>query len=238
MRQLRWNHATQCVLKLSEFRAFFILRRSVIKIVMLGDSITDMGRNRELTGAHSYGNGYPFFVEGVLNSEQPKVHTVYNKGISGNRIVDVYARVKIDCWNLQPDLISCLIGINDIWHEIGSGKNGVELDRFIRFYEMLVDDTRKVLPDVRFMLLEPFVLEGICTREEMARFSEIREYAKAIKEMAARKNCAFVPLQAQFDELAEKYGAEHWLSDGVHPNVAGSKVIADAWLKAFAEIEK
>ncbi len=206
-----------------------------MKIVMFGDSITDMGRDRELTGAFSYGHGYPFFVEGELNSQSPNVHTLYNKGISGNRIVDVYARVKADCWNLQPDLVTCLIGINDIWHEIGSG-NGVELDRFIRFYEMLIDDTRKVLPNVRFMLLEPFVLEGSATSEHFAEFSQIREYAKEIKRLAERKGCAFVPLQARLDDLAERYGAEHWLYDGVHPSVAGSKIIADAWLKAFAQI--
>ncbi len=206
-----------------------------MKIVMLGDSITDMGRNRELTGAFSYGNGYPFFVEGELNSQAPNVHTVYNKGISGNRIVDVYARVKADCWNLQPDLVTCLIGVNDIWHEITNG-NGVELERFIRFYEMLIDDTKKVLPNVQFMLLEPFVLEGSATSEKIAEFSVVREYAKAIKSLAERKGCKFIPLQAQFDELAASCGAAHWLYDGVHPSVAGSKIIANAWLKAFAQV--
>ncbi len=208
-----------------------------MKIVLLGDSITDMGRNRGLTGAFSYGNGYPFFVEGILNAEKPNAHTVYNKGISGNRIVDVYARVKADCWNLQPDVVSCLIGVNDIWHEIDD-KNGVELDRFIRFYEMLIDDTRKALPNVKFILLEPFVLNCGVTTEKFEEFAKVKEYAKEIKALALRKNCKFVPLQATFDALSEKYGAEHWLYDGVHPAVAGSKVIADAWLKAFAEIEE
>ncbi len=209
-----------------------------MKIVMLGDSITDMGRDRNtLTGAFGYGDGYPFFVEGEFNSTAPKKHVIYNKGISGNRIVDVYARIKTDCWNLQPDLISCLIGINDIWHEL-NGANGVELDRFIRLYEMLIDDTKKQLPNVKFMLLEPFVLKGEATREKYEGFLQVKEYAKEIKALAKKKGCVFVPLQAKFDELAKEYGDEHWLYDGVHPSVAGSKVIADAWLNGFKRIEE
>ncbi len=208
-----------------------------MNIVLLGDSITDMSRKKEeLTGAFSYGNGYPFFVQGELSTAAPTKYTVYNKGISGNRIVDVYARVKTDCWNLTPDVVSCLIGVNDVWHEI-HGKNGVELDRFVRMYEMLLDDTRERFPDVKFIILEPFVLKGIATEEWYDQFLEVKEYAKAVKGIAERKGCIFVPLQAKFDELAEKYGDTYWLYDGVHPSVAGSRIIADAWLKAFEQIQ-
>ena len=58
-----------------------------------------------------------------------------NRGISGNRIVDLYARIKVDCWNHEPDFISILIGVNDVWHEV-DGKNGVELDRFEKMYRI------------------------------------------------------------------------------------------------------
>ncbi len=207
-----------------------------MNIVLLGDSITDMGRNRDsLTGAFSYGAAYPFFVQGELSTSAPQKHTVYNKGISGNRIVDVYARIKADCWNLNPDVVSLLIGINDVWHEI-YGKNGVELDRFVRAYEMLIDDTRARFPNVKFMLLEPFVLKGEATAEKYEEFLAVKEYAEAVEEIAKRKNCVFVPLQAKFDRLAKECGDAYWLYDGVHPSVAGSKIIANAWLKAFEQI--
>ncbi len=207
-------------------------------IVLLGDSITDMGRNRnDLTGAFAYGNGYPFYVEGELSTKTPKKHTVYNMGISGNRIVDVYARIKSDCWNLQPDVVSMLIGINDIWHELNHD-NGVDIERFMRFYEMLIEDTKTRFPNVKFILLEPFVLKGEATAEKLDGFMEVKQYAKRIKALAAEKGCSFVPLQEKFDALAAEYGAEHWLYDGVHPTLAGSKIIAEAWLKAFATIEE
>ncbi len=207
-----------------------------MNIVLLGDSITDMGRKREVwNSASSYGTGYAFFLQGELATKEPTKYNIYNKGISGNRSVDIYARIKADCWNLQPDVVSCLFGVNDVWHEIYH-QNGVELDRFIRTYEMIIDETRERFPAVKFMVLEPFILKGLATNEKYEEFLAVKEYAKAIKEMAARKNCLFVPLQADFDRLAEKYGDEYWLSDGVHPHVAGSKVIANAWLKAFATL--
>ncbi len=203
---------------------------------MLGDSITDMGRNRDvLTGAFSYGNGYPFFVQGELSTSAPQKYTVYNKGISGNRVVDLYARIKADCWNLQPDVISILIGINDIWHEI-NWNNGVELDRFVHIYEMILEETRARFPAVKFMLLEPFVLKGSDTEENYERFLEVKKYAQAVQDLAAKKDCVFVPLQEKLDALAKETGDSYWLYDGVHPHIAGSKVIADAWLEGFKKL--
>ncbi len=207
-----------------------------MKILCMGDSITDMSRNKEKDFTpSSYGNGYPFFIEGELSTKYPTKHIVINRGISGNRIVDIYARIKSDCWNLQPDLISILIGVNDVWHEIG-GRNGVSLERYERFYRMYIEDTLKVLPNVKFMLLEPFVLKGLATEAHFEDFCQVKEYAKVVKKLSEEYNCTFVPLQARFDELAKKYGEGYWLSDGVHPAVAGSKIISEEWLKRFYEL--
>ncbi|MBQ3502163.1 MAG: hypothetical protein IJA72_00665, partial [Clostridia bacterium] len=102
-----------------------------MKIVLLGDSITDMCRNRETPDSQpfSFGMGYPFVLNSKLYEKKPLGYEIINRGISGNRIVDVYARIKKDCWNLQPDLISILIGVNDVWHEIES-ENGVDVERY------------------------------------------------------------------------------------------------------------
>ena len=132
-----------------------------MRIVFYGDSITDAGRNRDKDFHHSsYGAGYVRDVASDLLNQNPLGFEIINRGISGNRIVDLYARIKTDLWNLNPDIISILIGVNDVWHEIGS-KNGVELDRFERVYRMLIEDTKKVLPNAKIVILEPFVLKGI-----------------------------------------------------------------------------
>ena len=129
-----------------------------MKILFLGDSITDMCRNRgALTSGeiYSYGSGYPIFVASDLYKKDPNKYEVLNRGISGNRIVDLYARVKLDVWNLQPDVLSILIGINDIWHEV-SYKNGVDIVRFEKVYRALIEDTKKALPNVQIMFRAVF----------------------------------------------------------------------------------
>lgn len=212
-----------------------------MRIVFFGDSITDMGRNREFnksTEIWSYGSGYPMFVAGSLSGENPQKYEVINRGISGDRVVDLYARMKADVWNLQPDVLSILIGINDVWHEIGR-KNGVELDRFEKVYRMMIEDTKKALPDLKIVLCEPFVLEGSATVEEgtdkYQRFCEVFKYAAVVKKIAKEYGLFFLPLQEKLNEKAAQYGGEHYLYDGVHPMVAGAKLIADEWVKLYQE---
>ena len=142
-----------------------------MKILFYGDSITDMGRDRncEVGAVSSYGVGYPIFVAEKLFEIDPLKWTIVNRGISGNRIVDLYARIKADVWNHKPDVLSILIGINDIWHELGGG-NGVDLERFERIYDMLLSDTKERLTDLKIILMEPFVLKGGATAEKYGIF--------------------------------------------------------------------
>ena len=71
-----------------------------MKIVMFGDSITDMGHRGDIGSVHSYGDGYPFVVFSKLSEQYPMKYDIINNGISGNRTVDLYARIKKDVWNL------------------------------------------------------------------------------------------------------------------------------------------
>ncbi len=207
-----------------------------MKILFFGDSITDAGRAKDQDGsAVSLGYGYVRTVGGRLLGKDPVKYELYNRGISGHRIVDLYARVKCDCWNLQPDVLSILIGVNDVWHGV-HGVNGVEIDRFEKVYRMLLEDTKKVLPSVKLMIMEPFVLPGTATlhNDKYQEFLAVREYAKVVKKIAEDFNAVFIPLQAQFDAMQEKYGDNtYYLRDGVHPNTAGAELIADAWMQAF-----
>lgn len=206
-----------------------------MKIVLFGDSITDACRNRNTdryTGA--LGSGYALFIGGELTKDAPNEYEIYNRGISGNRVVDLYARIKADVWNLQPDVLSIFIGINDIWHELG-GQNGVDLERFEKVYRMILDDTLARLPKLKIMLCEPYVLHGDATDEKWEEFNKVREYAKVVKTLAKEYGLYFVPTQAPLENRAEKFGAKYYADDGVHPTPAGAKVLADEWLKVFKE---
>lgn len=208
-----------------------------MRILFYGDSITDAGRNREIDYQEaSYGDGYVKYVVQTLKSEN-KEYDLINRGVSGDRIVDLYARIKVDCWNLQPDVLSILIGVNDVWHEI-EGQNGVELERFEKIYRMLIEDTKKRLPNTKILLCEPFVLEGFGTANvegKWEKFLSVYEYAAIVKKLANEYGLSFLPLQEVLSNAAKKESAAYYLSDGVHPAGPGAKLIANEWLKFFKE---
>ena len=212
-----------------------------MKILMFGDSITDAYRNRELDNdISSYGHGYVKYVAGELLCENPEKYEIINRGISGNRIVDLYARIKKDVWNESPDVLSILIGVNDVWHEV-DGNNGVEIDRFEKVYRMLIEDTLKKLPNLKILLCEPFVLQGASTVNEgdkWQRFLEVYDYAKVVKRLAEEYGLYYLPLQEKLSEAAKGKETEY-LGDGVHPVEKGAKLIANEWLQVFkTQIEK
>lgn len=207
-----------------------------MKVLFYGDSITDAGRDRETAVPNTgLGSGYVACTATRLLEKDPVGYEIYNRGISGNRIVDLYSRIKIDCWNLKPDVLSILIGINDIWHEI-KRENGVEIDRFERIYRTLLAETRERLPEVKLIICEPFVLPGTATEEDMDRFYEVKEYAKVVKGLAEEFGAVYVPLQEMFDKNGAKYGNATMLRDGVHPTLEGSTLLACEWLKAFDKL--
>ena len=207
-----------------------------MKVLFYGDSITDAGRNYGmLHGEEAMGSGYVKYAAAGLKERGLTDEDLINRGISGNRIVDLYARIKLDCWNHQPDFVSILIGVNDVWHELEI-QNGVELDRFEKMYRILIEDTKKVLPNVKIMLCEPFVLEGAATSSRMEQFLEVYKYAEVVKKLAEEYGLYFLPLQEKLSQAAAN-GVENLLSDGVHPAKAGAEIIASEWLKKFDEIQ-
>ena len=99
-----------------------------MKIVLFqGDSITDAGRTKDDT---NMGRGYAALVTAALGYECPGEYEFINRGINGNRVTDLYARIKRDIINLRPDVMSILIGVNDVWHEYDfGGGNGVDAEK-------------------------------------------------------------------------------------------------------------
>lgn len=198
----------------------------------------DAGRSREGDGIYGQGVGFVRIIADRLISENLEKYTILNRGISGNRIVDLYARIKKDVWDEKPDVINILIGVNDVWHEINY-QNGVDVERFEKVYRMLIEETKKVLPNVKIILCEPFFLKGTATEDiqekpdRYERFCDIYEYATIVKKLAREFELPFVCLQGTFIEQSQKYGVVPYLYDGVHPNVAGANLIATEWLKIF-----
>ncbi len=209
-------------------------------ILFQGDSITDVNRSRE--NDDYAGHGYPTLVKARLGFDAPGRYAFLNRGVSGNRVVDLYARIKIDIINLKPSYLSILVGVNDVWHEL-SRENGVDAKKFQRVYDMLLSEVEEALPGIRLLILEPFVLPGSATENtqeaphRLQTFErEVAQRAAAAREVAQMHRACFVPLQRRFDEAARGLDPAYWLLDGVHPSAMGHELIARAWMEAFQRI--
>jgi len=202
-------------------------------ILFQGDSITDAGRNKEIPQPNSgaaLGFGYANQVASALLAECPQAgFNFYNRGISGNRVTDLLARWRQDAIHLKPDWISILIGVNDTWHRAASDR-GTTVELYETVYRLLLEETRKELPGVRFVLCEPFGLAVGAFKAEW--MDELRRRSEVVQRLVGEVDGVFVPFQNLFDEALKEAPAAYWLPDGVHPSAAGHRRMADLWRRS------
>lgn len=201
-------------------------------LLFQGDSITDAGRDRSKSAANSplaLGAGYPLILTGLLRDRYPSRDLqVFNRGVSGNTVEDLRSRWAQDTIDLKPDVLSILIGVNDIWHTLAGQYNGTP-EKYESGYRTLLDTTRAALPATRLIVLEPFVLRtGAVTDAWFPAFDRFRAGARRV---AQDSRATFVPLHDMFQDLARKSSPAYWAADGVHPTLAGHAAIARRWLE-------
>ncbi len=198
-----------------------------------GDSITDANRDDENEDNFGLGCGYALLLASDFARNRATEFNFINRGKSGDRITDVYARIKEDIINLQPDMMSILIGVNDVSHEL-TQKCGVTPEKFEKIYSMLIEEVTQALPEIRIFILEPFILKGLHTRERWDEFrNEIEKMAVASKRIAEKFNFEFIPLQEIFDKASCENSARYWSVDGIHPTAAGHQIIKEELAKAI-----
>lgn len=204
-------------------------------VLFQGDSVTDGGRSRNEDLNHVLGHGYAYLIAARLSAHMPEQKLrFFNRGISGNRVVDLYARWKEDAINLSPDVLSILVGVNDVG--AGFSRNaGVPVDRYEKVYSLMLEETVAALPRIRLVVCEPFILPvgPVGARwDEWKREIDLRR--AAAERIARRFEAVFVRTQTVFEDACGRAPAECWLWDGVHPMPAGHELIARAWLEAVS----
>ncbi len=206
------------------------------RILFQGDSITDAGRLRsEEEDGINLGFGYPSYAAAMLGCEFPGEFEFFNKGISGNKITDIYARMKRDIISLKPDYLSIMIGVNDVWHK-SFGEDDVCIERFEQLYRFLIEDVKKELPNIKIMLICPFC--DSITKGFFDGFNdEILKRAALVKKLAEEYSLAFMDSQRVIDDAQKVFPIEYWTADGVHPTIFGHKMLADEWVKVFKTIK-
>ena len=198
-------------------------------IIFQGDSITDGNRGRNSDLNHVHGHGYQYIIAAELSADNLDKNVEFiNRGISGNRIADLYGRWAEDCLNLKPTILSILVGVNDIifnWEH----KSGSDPERYEKIYRYLLDEVKKQNPDTLIVIMEPFF--GEKKEEELNTFfkENIGGYAAAAKKIAEEYGAVFVPLQDMIDSYKEKTDIYNILWDGIHPTTCGHELIARRW---------
>lgn len=201
-------------------------------ILFQGDSITDHRRNREITSANqlnAMGQGYAMVASSsLLNRYADKNIQIYNRGISGNKIPQLQSRWQEDCLDLQPTILSILIGVNDYWHKRDGRYEGTA-GTFTDGYRRLLDQTLSQLPKVQLIIGEPFVVQGVKYVDE-TWFPDFGKYQKAARDIANEYDASFIPYQSIFDSVENKASGDYWTTDGIHTTLAGINLMAEAWL--------
>ena len=204
-------------------------------ILFQGDSITDSGREKDdpaFNTSDSLGSGYPMLAgASLLNKYASLDLKIYNRGISGNKVYQLAERWDKDCLELKPDILSILIGVNDIWHKLNGKYNGT-VDIYRNDYIALLERTKKALPDIKLIICEPFAVKGVKAVDEKW-YPEFYEYQKAARDIAKQFKATFIPYQSIYDEAQKRAPGSYWTGDGVHPTLAGAQLMAKAWTKAI-----
>lgn len=210
-----------------------------ITILFQGDSITDAGRDKAqyyANNAAGMGTGYVHMAAATLLEKYPEKHIrIYNRGISGHKVFQLAGRWDDDALNLKPDVLSILIGVNDFWHTLTGGYNGT-VEVYENDLRALLKRTKDALPKTRIILCEPFVVDGGTAVGDERWKTVFPAYRVSCKKLAAEFKTGFVPFQREFDSVLPKGGAAYWCPDGVHPSLAGAKLMANAWLKVYEQM--
>lgn len=224
------------------FTLFFLINLSMAenirilnkdcRLLFIGDSITDMGRNRQEKPRdqnHVLGHSYVFNIAARLGFEYPELNLKFiNRGISGNSVGDLRNRWQKDAVNQKPDILTILIGVNNLFKL-------KELPDFENNYRHILHQSKKANPNLKIVMLEPFLLPMNNKADEpdfIAKKKIIQQLQKKVAKLAEEFEAIYVKTQKSFDEKSKDTGPEYWLWDGVHPLPQGHELLSQLWLKA------
>lgn len=222
-------------------------------ILFQGDSITDSMRK---SGHYdSLGDGYVLMIAAWLSARHPEFHaTFYNRGVIGDRIRDLKYRWKKDCLSLRPNLVSILIGVNDVlgqpfWTR-GLKRNLVSIlkggrdvlgkpfwekltptENFQSDYTSVLEQTKQL--KCQIVLLEPFLVHP--NGNLLGLTEELNKKIEVVRELARKFETTLIPLNDIFVKACSKRAPSYWAIDGVHPTLAGHALIAQSWIKGVIE---
>lgn len=197
-------------------------------ILFIGDSITDAGRG--IRAHKPFGFGYVHFTANYLLAKYPELDIrIINTGISGNTIRDLKSRWDKDCLSYQPDILSVMIGINDLWRAHTNQINeSVDTEEYEITYQQLLSRVKEQ-NQCQLVLMEPFMF---CDDTANPMFKDLGAYIDVVHRMAERFDAVLVPLQQAIDKKIKQVTSDKWSDDMVHPFTWAHAWISQRWIEA------
>lgn len=221
-----------------------------LRVLYIGDSITDGGWGRSgglptpsdernhTDMNHIYGHSFMMLCAAQYEADYPeRGYTFYNRGIGGNTLDDLAARWEEDALEVLPDVVSILIGANDVDKFLRKKKKGMQsefdIEGWENTYRSLLDKLKKQNSNVRIVLCTPFVAkEGRIGNEKnyAERYQLTKQLAQCTERIAEDYNAKFVNFAKMFEHLVKRQPkAGYWIWDGIHPTPAGHAKMAELW---------
>jgi acyl-CoA thioesterase-1 len=184
--------------------AFFQTTTKPKVILFYGDSLTaGYGLSTE--------EAFPAIIDKTLK-EKGKVVKVINAGLSGETSAGGLSR--LDWVIRQPvDIFVLELGAND-------GLRGLPLDETRKNLQTIIDNVKKKNPTVSI------VIAGMMVPPNMGP-DYTTSFKRIYPELAKKNNAKLIPFLLQGVAGDEKLNN----ADGIHPNVAGHKIVANNVLK-------
>lgn len=196
-------------------------------IVFAGDSITDANKNVD-----GLGNGYVRLVRNALVAFRPNEEfSIINAGISGNKSADLLERWDRDVMAYKPNVVFCMIGINDVWRHFDYLDPSDQFVSVEKYEKNLVAICEKAKNIERFMFMLPFYMETNRV-DEMRVMTD--QFAEAMNKVARLYSRPVLNTQGFFDEYMKSRPGQSISWDRVHPNEFGSMLIARGILKELS----
>ena len=220
-------------------------------VVFIGDSITDgnwgcvngykpTSAERSHTDFnHIYGHSYMMLIASDFQAKHPEAdYQFYNRGFSGHKLADLEGRWQEDVLDLNPDVLSVLVGVNDMGNYFRNKEEDdtpFDYEGWKERYRSLLLKTKEKNPSVQLVLCVPFLAKEGSTGQ-LADYDDRKEMvtrlAGIVRELASEQDATCVPFDTMFEDLIKSEPRPtYWIWDGVHPTPAGHRKMADLWEK-------
>jgi len=200
------------------------------RVLFIGDSIT--ATKRVFDDVNDLGKGYVQITSALLQARYPEWNLNFlNRGIGGNRVSDLEARLEQDVISLKPTVVSILVGINDTAKRYRNPSLCSPIAEFEACYQRILSRIKKELNPL-FVLMEPFVLPVPDDRKQWRE--DLDPKIQAVHSLAKEFKAILIPLDQMFKSAISKASPSYWAPDGVHPSPAGHALISEAWIQNVA----